>query len=142
MSSTQAVDEAEASTPQVPKTYWHLQSGAWDHMVPLLDVLANHFGKTCDEVAEIIASDISLIDILHADWNSKFKTQTALVESALTEWTQSYLRPKYREEHALLKKVRGEHWEPTEKYPEEAALFFSFFPFNEYFTQSATTTTT
>ncbi|KAH7714411.1 hypothetical protein AAVH_18230 [Aphelenchoides avenae] len=102
-------------------------------MVPLLDVLAKHFGKTCDEVTEIIASDISIIDILLADWNSKFKTQRELVESALTEWTHSYLRPKYREEYALLKEVRGEYWEPTEKYPEEAARFFCFFPFNEYF---------
>lgn len=90
-----------------------------------------HFGATDDEVAEIIANDSPLIEILLADWSSKFRSQGALVHSALTEWARSYLQPKLYEE----KKMADLHGGPAlhdGKYPKHAAQCFCFMPFTEF----------
>jgi hypothetical protein len=126
-------DESPSSPEPAPALYRHLRCRPWDHMVPLLEVLSLHFGKTYDEVAEIIASDIPLIDILLADWNAKFKTQKTLVDSALTKWAQNYLYPKWYDECPSLKEAHDRRGGPEEKYPEEAARSFCFFPFTEFF---------
>lgn len=116
------------------KIYWHLyRSRPWDHMVSLFDVLSKHFDKNYDEVAALITADSSLIHNLLSEWSAKFKTEKSLVDSVLTEWAQNYMYPKWYAEMPSLKEEHERRGGPKEKYPEEAARFFCFMPFTEYF---------
>lgn len=132
MSSTPVANQAQSFSEQKLEPYWHLHCRPHVHMVSLLEVLAMHFGKPVDDVADIIANDSPLVDVLLADWSSKFRTQRALVHSALSEWARSYLHPKRNEEMPGLEKKQRLHGDLKEKYPRQAAQSFCFMPFGQF----------
>jgi hypothetical protein len=125
LSNLKVTDDSHTSTGQGSEEYSHLGRPPHEYMISLFELLSKHFGKSYDEVAEIIADDSALIHKLLTEWYTKFITEKEAVNSVLTEWAQK--------NSPVLNEMGDRRGGAKNTYPDDAVRFFCFMPFNKYF---------